>query len=909
MSFARAVVGLALVAVALHAQAAPDGRPRTVQYLGSLSDHDPEAPVPGHEPWTPADVVDLLAAHPHASVALGRIDGLPPGNRVAERQRRLAEQVRALAAPAGVDVAERLCVPFRIDVQRKLRPGHPACDPALGGGGCDWEGDMDGSFGEPESAVRARGRATGGGASTLVDGDAAWPAGAWARRLLVLRPGTALEARRRIVGSDATTLQLDAAWELPPRAGDAYEIRGSFDPGWAMRVPAATHAASMRRFWGERRTVCGTSRTLPCAPPAEPLDPLAAGNARGWSAEADHAAFVALAAGGRVPALFGAIRDASPEVPHLTDPYPSVDSVVMDLRNPGYRAWRVRSLLYALRDLGVDPGAPACVILRYEPGLHARYDESEGPSTHPCALPDTASWQAPLHVCSNGSYEGGLLDPTAYGPGEFEAGVDALLRELLEVLPRHGYERTRLVTAESASFRGRPWTTLAADLRFDARLVGELDRARPPLLASVRGPIAGASSDGDGGAGGGAGRPSAAASPWNGFGGARAASGATGGKVAASATRSWSIAGASAGVPAGNGSAPPPPPARGSGSGSSWSIGGGGPSGSPQPSPTASSSAGRAPLASAGGSKGKATATRSKISVPATSRTFATAPTRATGSATPIAQQPAQAPPAPSPAPIRPSEIPTSRPPQGSHEPPGLTPRWPMNPMHSLPPVSPAPTDAYGYKCWPEQCRTLSIVRDESSPGSDPSVLRVGFPRSQPGGQAPSRFLAGNDFGGKRRLYTSVYYYLSPNWSNGGNAGTKFFFVRAGLDGAQNHYVGGPSGDGPFKSGIFLQTADGAGNRNMTFEGLPVGRWVRLEVYLEMNTPGVANGVAKLWLDGDLKVDESDVKWIDRIPEGRTLQDVSWDYLWADPTYGGGPNSPPEDMYFQIDDWYTSVGD
>jgi len=36
---------------------------------------------------------------------------------------------------------------------------------------------------------------------------------------------------------------------------------------------------------------------------------------------------------------------------------------------------------------------------------------------------------------------------------------------------------------------------------------------------------------------------------------------------------------------------------------------------------------------------------------------------------------------------------------------------------------------------------------------------------------------------------------------------------------------------------------------------------------------------------------------------------VSWDYLWVDPTYGGASNPVPEDMYFQIDDWYTSVGD
>jgi len=209
---------------------------------------------------------------------------------------------------------------------------------------------------------------------------------------------------------------------------------------------------------------------------------------------------------------------------------------------------------------------------------------------------------------------------------------------------------------------------------------------------------------------------------------------------------------------------------------------------------------------------------------------------------------------------------------------------------------------------WPDQGRTLSIVRDETSPGADPNVLRIGYPTSLPaGGHSPSRFLAGNDFGGKRRLYTSVYYYLSPNWTNNGNAATKFFFTRAGTDGVQNHYVSGPTWDPPYTSGIYLQSPDG--NRNIEYRTLPVGRWVRMEVYLEMNTPGVANGRAKPWLDGELKIDESDVEWVARIPEGRTLRDVSWDHLLFDPTYGGGRSSPPEYMYFQIDDWYTSVGD
>ena len=58
---------------------------------------------------------------------------------------------------ALVDVDGRACVPFRLDIQQKQRPGHHHCDPEAEGNGCDWEGDMDGRFGESEAVVKASG--------------------------------------------------------------------------------------------------------------------------------------------------------------------------------------------------------------------------------------------------------------------------------------------------------------------------------------------------------------------------------------------------------------------------------------------------------------------------------------------------------------------------------------------------------------------------------------------------------------------------------------------------------------------------------------------------------------------------------------------------------------------------------
>jgi hypothetical protein len=240
-----------------------------------------------------------------------------------------------------------------------------------------------------------------------------------------------------------------------------------------------------------------------------------------------------------------------------------------------------------------------------------------------------------------------------------------------------------------------------------------------------------------------------------------------------------------------------------------------------------------------------------------------------------------------------------------------------MNPMDTLPPTHPT-KDSFGYKCFSGQCPTLTVVNDPTSPGTTPNVFRITFPTSTAGGDSPSRFLAGDDFGGKRRLYSSVWVYQSPNWSNNGNANTKFVFARStisdqGTPSRQNGYIHSTYGSYPYRGGFQTQCVTGAcsSTNHNSLEGVtvPVGAWYRLEWLIEMGTPNVANGTAKLWRNGELIVNATNVMWTGTLEGAETQADANWSYLWVDPTYGGGGASPPESIYFQIDDWYTSVGD
>jgi hypothetical protein len=474
------------------ARAARNGEPTPVQMLGSWRHHDPARPERGREPWTPSDVAGFLAMYPHAYLDTGIRDANPPGNRHWREKGRQVDELQAQLARQGTGGLERICVTERPDVLARLFQD-AACEPARGGGGCDWEGAMDGTFGERERVVKHAGVASGGSDDTLEDRSERWDPGAWTHRLLVLRPGAAGEERRRVVRSRPTSLGVDAAWAKPPRRGDRYEIRGSFDPAWVKRVPRAVHEATLSRLWiGLRDGVCGSpSEPRPCGPPAEPLDPFHPGNRRSWPSWFDRAALTALVTPKSVPALYGGVGDprrapkGSPT--RWTDPYFRVSTVVMDLADPAYREWRIRYLMYKLRDYGITPGEPACIRLAYKPGWYVHHEEAiHGPSDDPCHVPGSGLWTGPAHVCRDGHAPGGPFVAGLYGPGEYQRAVNAYIRELIAGLSAKGWGGPRIVLTERPGFARKYWSILDPDVREHPAVIGEWRGTVEPKRAQLR---------------------------------------------------------------------------------------------------------------------------------------------------------------------------------------------------------------------------------------------------------------------------------------------------------------------------------------------------------------------------------------------------------------------------------------
>lgn len=490
----RVVLILSSIAMlgAAAAQAAPNGVPARPRSIGNWTQHDPEKPNGSAEAWTPSDVAGFLQLYSDAFFILGYEDGKPPGITSWKRRAGQLAELESIAVERGIDVSGRLCMSERPDVLTRLTDQTSPCSPTNGGGGCDWEGDMDGSLGESETVVKASGRATAATPNSLSDARANWQRNLWHKRLVVLRPGGPGEERHRVVANERTSLTTDAPWRTPPRTGDRYEVRGSFDPAWVRQVPNSVHEDTVRRFWNEARNVCGA---IPCATPAMPLDPFDPRNSRGFVPWVERKAIEALRTSSTVPALYGYVYEngqsfSSGEKPaRWNDPYFAANSVVMDVSNPEYRAWRIRYLLYKLGDHGIDPGDSTCLSVAYKPGWHTYYDEASlGPvplDSDPCSVSGIHQWTGPAHVCRDGTSHGAPFDPTSFGPGEFEASISSYFREMVAALGASGYDDLRIITGEAPPFRRATWTILADDVRRNPKLIGEQGGWIEPTLAAL----------------------------------------------------------------------------------------------------------------------------------------------------------------------------------------------------------------------------------------------------------------------------------------------------------------------------------------------------------------------------------------------------------------------------------------
>ena len=192
----------------------------------------------------------------------------------------------------------------------------------------------------------------------------------------------------------------------------------------------------------------------------------------------------------------------------------------------------------------------------------------------------------------------------------------------------------------------------------------------------------------------------------------------------------------------------------------------------------------------------------------------------------------------------------------------------------------------------------MSIIQDGSAPKSPSNVMQVTYPVGLPGGNSPMAQSIGTN-GSYTQFYGSVWLKYSSNFIVDNAGINKIFYVWAN-DGVPTLCLctSSPNPTGDFTPQIRTQDASEldlgpnvAGQTNYSF---PRNRWVRLEVLLQMNTPGSSNGIAKIWADGVLIASYNNVPFVNRGTQS------TWALFQLAPYWGGsgGTVSTPQFVWF-----------
>jgi hypothetical protein len=194
----------------------------------------------------------------------------------------------------------------------------------------------------------------------------------------------------------------------------------------------------------------------------------------------------------------------------------------------------------------------------------------------------------------------------------------------------------------------------------------------------------------------------------------------------------------------------------------------------------------------------------------------------------------------------------------------------------------------------------FSVVTDESTPGSCCSAAEARFPRGWKGGKSP--MVTWHDVPNTNEIYISFHMKLSENWQGHESGVNKLGFVWI-HDDASVYFSAQGSGNGTLRPRIRLQAVpDGARNLepNVSDASVNRGEWHRWEIQLIANTPGTANGVARIWLDGQLISEHHDILY------SGASQDNVWQQVYWYPVWGGMQDAVRDDMTLRISDYYAS---
>ena len=233
------------------------------------------------------------------------------------------------------------------------------------------------------------------------------------------------------------------------------------------------------------------------------------------------------------------------------------------------------------------------------------------------------------------------------------------------------------------------------------------------------------------------------------------------------------------------------------------------------------------------------------------------------------------------------------------------------------PPIGPDVRIPFADEEYVEQFTSAEITdhnRIREGPGGASQSLSVGIPEDDNYGTRMRYRFAEAGEAEPERLHSRYSLYVPSESDVGyddsgklpGPAGT---YGRAGWGGRPSDGTNGwsarmnfrepDSDDGHVMLASYVYHAGMEGEYGIHFEWdidenglLEADRWYRIDNYVQLNTPGENDGVVKGWVDGDLALDVTDIRF-------RDVDRLKVQGFWFSVYYGGGYDAPDDfEVYF-----------
>jgi hypothetical protein len=200
----------------------------------------------------------------------------------------------------------------------------------------------------------------------------------------------------------------------------------------------------------------------------------------------------------------------------------------------------------------------------------------------------------------------------------------------------------------------------------------------------------------------------------------------------------------------------------------------------------------------------------------------------------------------------------------------------------------------------------FQIVSDPRSRVTRKLTGRMFFPKDMAGGFSPATAqLNLNEAALYKRLIVRYFLSISSSWCGHSTRTNKIFFYEmgAGVGGRVFDRLWG-SGTEDLEYRIALQNVDPLEIRTHLAANIggpiiiPRGHQHKTKIEAEFvaNTPNALDGIVKVWINGTLRIDYSDVGILQTGEAAAYWNQVKWD-----PIYGGGGGIVPADMDQRID--------